>query len=527
MYMARSIEQITKEFPTVIELRKEAKRLGLTHVERDGKKVAISSHGKKDEIVEAISRHEVMQNQAKPQQTSVDSTVPVAQPIAKPVEDLIIHPIIDLKPVIKTPEPVVEPVIKEIADPVVEPVTEEIETDYTNYEEVLRTLATKYYQGFESNGIKVAGVVDFANRQIENLKANKPLWDDRLFATVEYFKQEILGVASDVSRDGIPNPSTTLNLRTEILNRLKKAVSIENTKFLVETQIEGMDTVITDCLTQSFQAFHSAVVASFSTIAREKRQTVGSNFLVRRTTTPHAKVSILIGWAIDRLRTLPNKAQYWREVALAILIVTGRRPAEVMATGVFKAVNASEVEFYGQLKKKGKDSDEKTYIIPCIGDTAIEVEQGIKWLQMMNKRILPKSRNLEDKQEAAKKSHDNFSKYLSEISKEIMQKIRLVDKANWELPEDKSRLKPYLARQIYLQIISKLIQKSVQDGTSIDPDLAVTYYSGHYLSIDGKDANAENYLADIVIDDIEDIEGIWQWEPSLTMEELESIRQKF
>ena len=510
--MARSIEQIKNEFSSVIELRKEAKRLGLTHVERDGKKVAISSHGKKEEIIEAISKFEGMQNQAKPQ-TSVNSVVPVAKPV-QVCQDAVSHPIIDLKPVIKTPV-------------ITEPIIEETETDYTNYEEVLRSLTTKYYQGFKTDNIEVAGILNFASKQVENIKGNKPLWDDRLFATVEYFKQEIIGVASDVSKDGVPNPSTTLNLRTEILNRLRKAVSIESAKYSIETQIEGMNPVVTDCLTQSFQAFHSAAVAAFGSIAREKRQTVGSNFLVRRTTTPHANVCTLVGWAIDRLKTLPKKAQEWREVALAILIVTGRRPAEVMATGVFKALTASEAEFYGQLKKKGKDSDEKTYIIPCIGDTAIEVEQGIKWLQMMNKRILPKSRSLEDKQEAAKKAHDNFSKYLSEISKEIMQKIRLVDNANWELPENKSRLKPYLARQIYLQIISKLIQKSVKNGTSIDPDLAVTYYSGHYLSIDGKDANAENYLADIVIADMDSIEEIWLWEPTLSAEEIESIRQKF
>jgi len=208
------------------------------------------------------------------------------------------------------------------------------------------------------------------------------------------------------------------------------------------------------------------------------------------------------------------------------MIVTGRRPAEVMSTGVFKAIDQTNLKFYGQLKKKG-ESDETVYKIPAIGDTANQVEIAIQWLEMMNKRVVPASRSLEDKQDAAKKCHDRFSRYLSEVASQVMPNhLVLADGASWDLAENRSRIKPYLSRQIYLQIISKLVQASVNNGVSIDSDLAVTYYSGHYLSVDGKDANAENYLADIVISDIEAIKQIWQWQPDLSISEIESIRQK-
>ena len=188
---------------------------------------------------------------------------------------------------------------------------------------------------------------------------------------------------------------------------------------------------------------------------------------------------------------LPTKAQDWREVALAIMIATGRRPAEVMCTGVFKALDSTNLEFYGQLKKKG-ENDETIYKIPAIGDTAKEVEIAIQWLETFNKRTVPVSRSLEDKQDAAKKCHDRFSRYLSEIASQIMPKyLTLADGANWALNENRSRIKPYLSRQIYLQTISKMVQKAVTKGFSIDPDLAVTYYSGHYLNVDGKDSSAE------------------------------------
>ena len=502
--MSKSIQQIWNEFGSVSNLRKECARLGIKRVVRDGEEVPISK-SRKDELLAIISKQQKKQAPKVKAITQEATTVEVLTTVeeATTVEEIA--------------------TVEETAN---EAPTFETETEYTDYEQLLKRLSSKYYQGFKSGDVEVIGVRQFALEQMKRAQTNQSLMDVRLFATVAHFKEEILSVARDGSEDGTPNASTVINLRGEIVNRIKKAVNSEREQFTVKKELEGMEPITTDYLTQSFEAFRSGVIASFSTIAREKRESQGTNFLARRTSTPHASVSSLVSWAISRLKNLPTKAQEWREVALAIMIVTGRRPAEVMSTGVFKAKDKTNLEFYGQLKKKG-ESDETVYKIPTIGDTAKQVEIAIGWLEMMNKRTVPASRNLEDKQDAAKKSHDRFSRYLSEVASQVMPNhLVLADGASWELAENRSRIKPYLSRQIYLQIISKLVQASVSNGVSIDPDLAVTYYSGHYLSVDGKDANAENYLADIVISDIEAIKQSWQWQPDLSKTELESIRQK-
>lgn len=47
---------------------------------------------------------------------------------------------------------------------------------------------------------------------------------------------------------------------------------------------------------------------------------------------------------------------------------------------------------------------------------------------MMNKRVIPVSRSHDDKQNAAKKAHDRFSRYLSEIANKIMpSRLELAD----------------------------------------------------------------------------------------------------
>ena len=510
--MPRSMQQIEEDYKNlgVEDLRKalkdEIKKYKTEELFPDGKRIRMS-HTKRKELLELISK--------------MESLTPLSEKTTQ--DEPTMNQVIEEQPIV-TKQPVTQD----------EPITEESkaitpkfknETEYTDYEALLKRIASKYYQGFTSDDVEVLGIRQFAQSQLQRAQTNQSLMDTRLFATVAHFKEDILSVARTGSEDGKINPSSAINLRVEILNRIKKAVNAESEQFTILTEIEGMEPFSNNYLSQSYEAFRNGVIASFSTIAREKRESQGTNFLARRTSTPHCAVTGLVQWAIGRLKNLPTKAQEWREVALAIMICTGRRPAEVLGVGIFQAIDHTNIQFHGQLKKKG-ESDERAYKIPAIGDTAKEVEVAIQWLQMMNKRTVPASRSLEDKQHAAKQCHDRFSRYLSAIADAILPNyLVLADGASWDLDDNRSRIKPYLSRQIYLQIISKLVQISVSNGVSIDPDLAVTYYSGHYLSVDGKDANAENYLADIVINDMENVKSIWDWTPDLSIAEIESIRK--
>lgn len=93
----------------------------------------------------------------------------------------------------------------------------------------------------------------------------------------------------------------------------------------------------------------------------------------------------------------------------------------------------------------------------------------------------------------------------------------------WDLGEERNRIKPYLARQIYLQIMA---DRANEKGKikSMNPELIITYLSGQYLSIDAKYSSAENYQADIKIEDLEEITKFWKWSVNLTKAELDSIK---
>jgi Telomere resolvase len=479
--MPRSIEQIKNDHPTVDALRKEAARIGVSRVIREGEKLPVFK-GRKDELVEAISKREVFLETKK---STTESISPVE---VTPVEIEVI--------------------------------------DISEREQEIIDVTKRYYTGFKNaDGSEIVGIRNFAKSQIDKVQQNLPMFDARLFTTVATFKNELTIMASDFSKTGEVNAGTLLNLRGFILKTLEKYVKAESNQFEVVRTVADTE-IKNNYLQESFEAFRFGVIASFSQVAREKRVNQGVRFTDRSKSAPHAKVLPLIDWAVNRLKKLPIESKLWREVALAILIVTGRRPAEVLATGVFKAINATDLEFYGQLKKKGELNDETVYRIPAIGDTAQEVETAIKWLEMMNKRVLPKTRSLEDKQASAKKSHDRFSRYLSEIADSIMpSRLTLNDGATWELSEDRSRIKPYLARQIYLQILSKRADEKGK-SMSINSVLVIAYLSGHYLSIDGKDSSAENYKADINIEDLDAIAKYWNWSVNLTEDELNSIKAK-
>ncbi|MBD2214881.1 hypothetical protein H6G27_34300 [Nostoc linckia FACHB-104] len=440
-------------------------------------------------------------------------------------ESLLINPQVETVEATFEPEKAGDEITKDEAPQTIADTDELVE--YSNYDEELRSVATKYYIGFDSKDSRVVGIREIAQNQLTKAQSNQPLaLDASLFATVARFKEEILSIASKDS--DTPNPNTAINLRTELFNRIKKAVTKEKERFKLTQEIDGLDPIDTNYLELAFEAFRSGVIASFSQIARQKREKTGDRLIERKTSTPHVNVAKAIHWAITRIKKAPIKSHEWREITLAILILTGRRPAEVLSSGVFEVIDDCHLSFKGQLKKKD-EFDEFTYKIPTIGNTAREIKTAIDWLNMVNKRVVPASRSKEDKREAAEKAHDRFSRYMSIISKEVFKNqntVELLNGSSWDAPENIDRVKAYLARQIYLQVISQLVNESINHGFSINADLALSYYAGHYLNVDGKDHNAENYTADILIKDIDEIKKIWNWQPSLTAAEINSIRQK-
>lgn len=91
--------------------------------------------------------------------------------------------------------------------------------------------------------------------------------------------------------------------------------------------------------------------------------------------------------------TANNEKVSWKDVACALALVTGRRQAEVMASGKFSHHSEYEVIFSGQLKTKGH-RDIKTGILLSEVEHVIKtlvpahlVIAGIKWLEANGKRV--------------------------------------------------------------------------------------------------------------------------------------------
>ncbi|BAZ70805.1 hypothetical protein NIES4106_56020 (plasmid) [Fischerella sp. NIES-4106] len=217
----------------------------------------------------------------------------------------------------------------------------------------------------------------------------------------------------------------------------------------------------------------------------------------------------MVQWAKNRLINLPEVPSLWHQVAVALMILTGRRQSEIMSSAKFSPVGSdSYVEFSGQLKRH----DEETvgaYEIPVLANSAEAVIAGLQWLEDNNKRVAPTDESYQAQQAAAKKSHDRFSRYLSESAKVACNKyIVLGEGADWELPDEsgkkKDRRKCHLFRQIYGQVVYPVyFEKS---GRKLNQVL--TEVMGHSNRASSRRHAAEAYDADCFVTDIEEIKVI-------------------
>lgn len=129
-----------------------------------------------------------------------------------------------------------------------------------------------------------------------------------------------------------------------------------------------------------------------------------------------AGVEMLIKRAQLTLEMLNDEtpARKWREVSVALAIVTGRRKAEIQALAVFEVAGDDEVLFTGQAKTKGATADyfaeNPSYVIPTLAP-AKDVVKGLNWLTDNGKRI--SEDEAETPQKRAKLAHNRYSKDLS------------------------------------------------------------------------------------------------------------------
>ncbi|MBP5976608.1 hypothetical protein HW132_28715 [Brasilonema sp. CT11] len=420
----------------------------------------IRTNGKKDDLVKHISMWE-------------------GQLLAKPVTEVepVLEPKLEEKPIvqvqeptkktgkktvkakIKTPiiEPVVEPLVEQVVEPLVEPVVEPL------VEQVVKPITDTPYKDSEAEKFAIAKKLYFSTEKNDDLTGLRE-YQLNLCRTGKYFLPEfgilvararviIESYADSKSLEGKAHPGTIQKHRVDIMKYLKELVIPEVNNFIPVNDRTLLDT---------YNDFESAVQGAFKDIGATKYKMNQERSHKAEEDVRAIKVLPYLEWALEQVSHLPANSARWKEVAIAIMLLTGRRQSEVLATGLFTYVDESTVVFEGQLKRHIAElvDPEK---IPVLGKAAKQVVDAIAWLDQHQKRTLPTERSVEALQLAAKKSHDRCSRYIAESMEKLADKCQITNGKDWEVKEGNkmvNKFKGHLNRQIYAQICSALFNDS-------------------------------------------------------------------
>jgi hypothetical protein len=130
----------------------------------------------------------------------------------------------------------------------------------------------------------------------------------------------------------------------------------------------------------------------------------------------------------------------------------------------------------------------------------------MRWLEANNKRIISDDYSRQGIHKAAKKAHDNFSKYLSQMAQKVCDSYIILDEgARWEYIDEngktRDRRKSHLFRQIYGQVVYPVFY------ANSNRELAqiLIKVMGHSKTPSSRSFAFSNYDSDIEVRDIEAI----------------------
>jgi hypothetical protein len=337
-YAKYSKEELNKI--SVVELRKIAPKLGISHVDRNGEKQRVGL-ARKEELVNAIW------------EACEDSRIASAARVAAAITEV---------PIETTSQPETEVQIEE--------------TEYPDFEAEINEVAKKYYEGIFDAESKKWGFVGLREYVVRLMAQQKPMLPE-FFTMVSAFRPELERRIKDRTGESEVKFNTLSNWRSQILKRIEKMVDRDN------------DSYSDNLLSQTFKLFYDSVQASFADVQRQKAESSNKSLNQRQNNAINIKVVNLIQWAKDRLVRLPEVPSLWHQVAIALMILTGRRQSEIMSSAKFSPVGSdSYVEFSGQLKRHDGETV-GAYEIPALANSAEAVIAGLKWLEDNNKRVAP------------------------------------------------------------------------------------------------------------------------------------------
>jgi|GEM_PF-1258128 len=360
--------------------------------------------------------------------------------------------------------------------------------------------------------VKVASVEEYTQSEAEKLAIAKKIYyskaqaDDltglqeyhlKLCQQNKYFLPEfailvarsrviIETYANSVSPNGKAHPGSTIALKVAIVKYIKEFVDIDNERFppINDRQLSDTSKDFDDALRGAFRDISSLKTKMYSAGNAEAEADVRA-----------IRVCPFIDWGVATVSNLPNNSAKWREVAIAVMLLTGRRQSEVMASGIFEYVDDSHIVFEGQLKRHIEElvAPEK---IPVLGNCAAQVVEAIEWLEKYDKRSIPIERTAKAIQDAAKKSHNRCSRYIAEQMDLLTPFVNITNGKTWTFTKDGktvNKFKGHLTRQIYAQVCEKLFSDS-------DNEKKQSFIAR--ILLEGRDA-AVAYDRDIEIKDID------------------------
>lgn len=265
-------------------------------------------------------------------------------------------------------------------------------------------------------------------------------------------------------------PTTTLN---------RKAVILKNMRLMLQ---EDKSNPHYRQMVDVFEDFGQIVQDTLRDLTETKNINFRANLHRRGNEVCSVRTGKLYDWAVDTLVNLQetDPASRWRDVAIALMLVTGRRQSEIMSSAIFTETGSEDsVMFSGQLKTKGRLDAPQAYEIPVLAPSA-SVIKALNWLIANGKR-----------HEDPKTAHNRYSKELSGRIQGINAYYEIEFK-----PETKdgkepkgARLTCHLCRQIYAQKMAKTPQAS--QGRK------PRRYLAEILGHGDDDATVESYDADV------------------------------
>ena len=317
------------------------------------------------------------------------------------------------------------------------------ESSYSQSEKERLDIAKKfYYSTLDKDGL--TGLREY---QLKLCKSDKYFLPE--YATlVARARVLIESYANEKSPDGKAHPGTIQKIRVEVMKKLKEIIDSEKDKF---------NSVNDRTIVDLFKDFEDDLRGAFKDIGAIKHQLNKEKNEKAEEDVRVINAFEFINWAIERVSNLPKSPAKWKEICIAIMLLTGRRQSEVMSSAIFTYVNESTLVFQGQLKRHTDELVEPEKI-PVLGKSAKKIMDAIQWLELNNKRTIPTERTSEAIQKAAKTSHNRCSRYISETMTNLQKLCPITNNKNWTGENGKNRFKGHLCRQIYAQICGELFK---------------------------------------------------------------------